>query len=98
GWEAVMTLECTPSSQAGDDRQVSSRRDFVAAAVTVAAGAAAAAAPAQAQAPTVRFMNPPGMSQPAYSHVVEVIGPQRLIYLSGQTAADANGKVATNFR
>jgi enamine deaminase RidA (YjgF/YER057c/UK114 family) len=43
-------------------------------------------------------MNPPGMSQPAYSHVVEVTGPHRVVYFSGQTAADASGKVATNFR
>jgi enamine deaminase RidA (YjgF/YER057c/UK114 family) len=94
-----MTAEFTPSSPATDDEPVASRRDFVAAAVTLAAAAGAAApAPAQAQTPSVRFMNPPGMSQPAYSHVVEVNGPHRTVYFSGQTAADAGGKVATTFR
>jgi 2-iminobutanoate/2-iminopropanoate deaminase len=76
-----------------------SRRDFVAAAVTVAA-AAGAASGAQAQTPSnLRFSNPPGMSKPAaYSHVVEVNGPHRTVYLAGQTGIDANGKVAEGFR
>ncbi len=92
-----MTVEF-PSASPANDEPVASRRDFVAAAVTVAA-AAGAAGSAQAQtSPVVRFMNPQGMSQPAYSHVVEVNGPHRTIYFSGQTAADANGKVATTFR
>src|SRR5712692_6024630 len=76
-----------------------SRRDFVAAAVTMAA-AAGAASDAQAQTPSnLRFSNPPGMSKPtAYSHVVEVSGPHRVVYLAGQTGVDANGKVAEGFR
>ena len=76
-----------------------SRRDFVAAAVTVAA-AAGAASDAQAQTPsTLRFSNPPGMSKPAgYSQLVEINGPHRTIYLAGQTGIDANGKVAEGFR
>ena len=63
-----------------------SRRDLVAAAVTVAA-ATGAASGAQAQTPsTLRFFNPAGMSKPAgYSHVVEINGPHRTIYLAGQT-------------
>ena len=79
-----------------------SRRDLVAAAVTVAA-AASAAGSAQAQGSAqgsvdVRRSNPPGMSSPpAYSHVVEVNGPHRTVYLAGQTGADANGKVAEGF-
>ena len=75
-----------------------SRRDVVAAAVTMAA--AGAASEAQAQAPSnLRFSNPPGMSKPpAYSHVVEVNGPHRTIYLAGQTGVDANGKVAEGIR
>src|SRR5262249_52572847 len=76
-----------------------SRRDFVAAALTVAATAAAAT---RAHAPTpahLRFSNPPGMSKPAsYSHVVEINGPHRTIYLAGQTGIDANGKVTEGFR
>ena len=76
-----------------------SRRDVVAAAVTMAA-AAGAAGSAQAQTPgNLRFSNPAGMSSPpTYSHVVEVNGPHRTIYIAGQTGADASGKVAPDFR
>jgi 2-iminobutanoate/2-iminopropanoate deaminase len=76
-----------------------SRRDFVAAAVTLTA-ATGAASSAHAQASSyLRFSNPPGMSKPtAYSHLVEVSGPHRAIYLAGQTGVDANGKVAEGFR
>ena len=75
-----------------------SRRDVVAAAVTIAA--AGTAGEAHAQAPSnLRFFNPPGMSKPpTYSHVVEVNGPNRTVYLAGQTGVDANGKVAEGFR
>src|SRR3954452_8557834 len=75
-----------------------SRRGFVAAAVTMAA--AGAASDARAQTPSnLRFSNPPGMSKPAaYSHVVEVNGPHRTIYLAGQTGVDANGKIVEGFR
>lgn len=76
-----------------------SRRDLVAAAVTVAAVAGGAGS-AQAQARAdVRYSNPPGMSSPpTYSHVVEVNGPHRTVYVAGQTGADATGKVAEGFR
>jgi 2-iminobutanoate/2-iminopropanoate deaminase len=79
-----------------------SRRDLVAA-VTVAAVAGAASSaqtPAHAQGRAdVRYSNPPGMSSPpAYSHVVEVNGPHRTVYLAGQTGVDATGKVAEGFR
>jgi len=78
---------------------VASRRDFVAAVTVAAAGGAVAAGAAQAQAPNLRFSNPPGMTKPAtYSHVVEVSGPHRIVYLAGQTGVDANGKVAQGFR
>ena len=80
---------------------VASRRDFVAAVTVAAAGGAVAAgaAQAQAQAPNLRFSNPPGMTKPAtYSHVVEVNGPHRIVYLAGQTGVDASGKVAQGFR
>jgi len=78
-----------------------SRRDFVAG-VTVAAAAGAAAAPASAQAQAqtnVRHSNPPGMTQPpAYSQLVEVNGPHRLVFVAGQTGVDASGKAAKGFR
>jgi enamine deaminase RidA (YjgF/YER057c/UK114 family) len=75
-----------------------SRRDFVAAAATIAA-ATGGATDAQAQTPpNLRFDNPPGLSKPpTYSHVVEVSGPHRTIYLAGQTGVDATGKVAEGF-
>jgi 2-iminobutanoate/2-iminopropanoate deaminase len=83
------------------DAPVASRRDIVAAAVTVAA-AAGAASSARAQTPTpsnLGFSNPSGMSSPpTYSHVVEVNGPHRTVYIAGQTGADANGKIAQGFR
>jgi enamine deaminase RidA (YjgF/YER057c/UK114 family) len=88
------TNSCAPSHE-----PVASRRDFVAA-VTVAAAAAGASGAAQAQTPpTLRFSNPPGMSKPAaYSQVVEVSGPHRVIYLAGQTGIDASGKAVQGFR
>jgi enamine deaminase RidA (YjgF/YER057c/UK114 family) len=89
-----------PTTPAGDEP---SRRDIVAAAVTMAAAAGATGAvgtPAHAQTPShLRFSNPPGMSSPpTYSHVVEVIGPHRTVYIAGQTGADAKGNVAKDFR
>jgi enamine deaminase RidA (YjgF/YER057c/UK114 family) len=78
-----------------------SRRDFVAA-VTVAAAGVAAAAPSAVQAQggtNVRHSNPAGMTQPAaYSQVVEVNGPHRLVFVAGQTGVDASGKAAKEFR
>jgi enamine deaminase RidA (YjgF/YER057c/UK114 family) len=98
--ESIMTTETHPASPAPLEA-TTSRRDFVAAAVTMAAAAGAATgAQAQAQTPSnLRFMNPPGMSNPpGYSHVVEVTGPHRVVYFAGQTGADANGKASADFR
>jgi enamine deaminase RidA (YjgF/YER057c/UK114 family) len=85
--------------RAPTDEPTTSRRQFVAAAVTVAA-AATAVETAQAQTPPLlRFSNPPGMSNPpTYHHVVEVNGPHRTIYLAGQTGVDASGKPAQGIR
>jgi 2-iminobutanoate/2-iminopropanoate deaminase len=48
---------------------------------------------------TLHFSNPQGLSSPpTYSHVVEVDGPHRTVYIAGQTGADATGKVAQGFR
>jgi len=90
------------NDSAPSDKPTSSRRDFVTA-VTAAAAASAAVAPAsaaQAQAgPNVRHSNPPGMSQPAaYSQVVEIEGPHRIVFVAGQTGVDASGKAAQGFR
>jgi enamine deaminase RidA (YjgF/YER057c/UK114 family) len=83
-----------------DSATPASRRNVIAAAMTMAAAGAASSGGAQAQNPSnLRFSNPPGMSTPpTYSHVVEVNGPHRTIYLAGQTGVDATGKVAEGFR
>jgi 2-iminobutanoate/2-iminopropanoate deaminase len=91
----------TSSEPNGSQAPAASRRDFVTAVTAMtAAGAAAATGSAQAQAgANVRHSNPSGMTQPtAYSQVVEVSGPHRLIFVAGQTGVDANGKAAKEFR
>ena len=78
-----------------------SRRDFVTA-VTAVAAASVAAGPSSAQAQprtNVRHSNPSGMTQPtAYSQIVEVNGPHRLVFVAGQTGVDPSGKAAQEFR
>jgi enamine deaminase RidA (YjgF/YER057c/UK114 family) len=92
-----MTSEA--NSCAASYEPVASRREFVTAVTVAAAAGTIAADTAQAQAPNLRFSNPPGMTKPAaYSHVVEVNGPHRVVYLAGQTGVDANGNVAQGFR
>ena len=42
----------------------------------------------------VKRTNPPTLSAPTgYTHIVEVTGPNRTIYISGQIAYDKDGKV-----
>ena len=49
---------------------------------------------AQARAPQVKRTNPPALSQPTgYTHIVEVTGPAKTIYISGQIAFDKDGKL-----
>ena len=49
---------------------------------------------AQARAPQVKRTNPPALSKPTgYTHIVEVTGPARTIYISGQIAFDKDGKL-----
>ena len=88
------------SSMSAAAEPLASRREIVAAAVTVAAAVAGTTGNAQAQTPPkLRFSNPPGMSTPpTYSHVVEVDGPHRTVYLAGQTGVDTTGKIAEGFR
>ena len=48
---------------------------------------------------SLRFHNLPSLPKPpGYTHVVEAIGPGRLVYISGQLGQDRNGVLATNFR
>lgn len=45
--------------------------------------------------PRPRFINPPKMHQPrGYTHVVEVTGPGRTVYIAGQLGLDPSGKLA----
>ena len=49
---------------------------------------------AQARAPQVKRTNPPALSKPTgYTHVVEVTGPAKTIYISGQIAYDKDGNL-----
>jgi len=42
-----------------------------------------------------RYLNPPALFRPpGYSHVVEVTGPGRTIYIAGQVGIDRGGKIA----
>jgi enamine deaminase RidA (YjgF/YER057c/UK114 family) len=44
---------------------------------------------------SIRHLNPKPLSAPrGYSHVVEVTGPGRTIYIAGQVGLDRNGKLA----
>lgn len=47
----------------------------------------------------LRFQNLDSLPKPpGYSHVVEVIGPGRLVFLSGQLGQDRNGTLGPDFR
>jgi enamine deaminase RidA (YjgF/YER057c/UK114 family) len=90
--EALSTLGPTQAVRAA-----TSRRDILTSAVTAAA-AAGAAEPSLAQdaaSPNLRFINPSTLAQPpGYTHVIEVTGPGRTVYIAGQTGRDATGKLA----
>jgi enamine deaminase RidA (YjgF/YER057c/UK114 family) len=47
----------------------------------------------------IRFMNPEAIAKPGgYSHVVEVTGPGRIVYIAGQLGLKPDGKIAGDFR
>ncbi|MCC6775812.1 MAG: RidA family protein [Hyphomicrobiales bacterium] len=63
-------------------------------ATILAAVSAPVPAKAQTTPPSVSFTNPPAIGEPrGYSHVVEVTGPGRTIYIAGQLGYDRSGKV-----
>ena len=46
-----------------------------------------------------RFINPPTISKPpGYTHVVEITGPGRIVYIAGQLGIDPAGQMAPDFR
>jgi len=47
----------------------------------------------------MRFMNPSAIAKPGgYSHVVEITGPGRIVYIAGQLGLMPDGKIAGDFR
>jgi reactive intermediate/imine deaminase len=49
---------------------------------------------AQGRSPQIKRTNPPTLSTPTgYTHVVEVNGPSKTVYISGQIAFDKEGKL-----
>jgi enamine deaminase RidA (YjgF/YER057c/UK114 family) len=47
----------------------------------------------------IRFSNPDTIAKPpGYSHVVEAIGPSRIVYFAGQLGMDRAGKMGANIR
>jgi enamine deaminase RidA (YjgF/YER057c/UK114 family) len=77
------------------------RRNLIAGAATVGA-VAGLSSNASAQTKTsgsVRFHQPDTMADMStYTHTVEVIGPGRVIYTSGERGADKNGKIPPDIR
>lgn len=58
----------------------------------VIVGLVGAAVLGQGRAPQIKRTNPPTLSTPTgYTHVVEVSGPTKTVYVSGQIALDKNG-------
>jgi len=48
-----------------------------------------------AAAPNLRFINPPTIAKPpGYTHVIEVTGPGRTVYIAGQLGLTVDGKLA----
>src|SRR5437762_5865602 len=63
-------------------------------AVTVALLFVPVLAFAKARAPQVKRTNPPALTKPTgYTHIVEVTGPAKTIYISGQIAFDKDGNI-----
>src|SRR5215831_15630967 len=47
----------------------------------------------------LRFQNPTGIAKPGgYTHVVEAIGPGRIVYIAGQLGLKPDGAIAGDFR
>jgi enamine deaminase RidA (YjgF/YER057c/UK114 family) len=50
-------------------------------------------------ASNMRFMNPAAIAKPGgYSHVVEITGPGRIVYVAGQLGLKPDGSIAGDFR
>src|SRR4051812_20199526 len=72
---------------------LSRRRVLMGAGVFAASPAGAPQGEAPEGASHLKFSNPDGIGKPAgYTHVVEMTGPGRTIYIAGQLGYDATGK------
>jgi enamine deaminase RidA (YjgF/YER057c/UK114 family) len=50
-------------------------------------------------ASNIRFLNPAAIAKPGgYTHVVEITGPGRIVYIAGQLGLKPDGTVAGDFR
>src|SRR6476620_9297280 len=55
--------------------------------------------PEAAVSANVRFLNPAALSKPpGYTHVVEITGPGRTVYIAGQLGLDAAGNLVADPR
>jgi enamine deaminase RidA (YjgF/YER057c/UK114 family) len=69
--------------------------------LTAAAGAIIVVGSAERAAQTgertmsnTRFINPPAIAKPpGYTHVVEITGPARIVYIAGQLGLDGSGEL-----
>jgi enamine deaminase RidA (YjgF/YER057c/UK114 family) len=60
----------------------------------MAIGLLATLLPVSGQSPEIRFLNPDTIGKPrGYTHVVEIKGPSRVIYIAGQLGYDIDGNV-----
>jgi enamine deaminase RidA (YjgF/YER057c/UK114 family) len=82
-----------------------SRRSVMTSAVAAAAGAGLVSAasaqtgPGGKPAPNVRFVQPDTIFKTStYTHVVEIVGPGRLIYTSGEQGRDRDGNFPSDIR
>ncbi|MCX7311985.1 MAG: RidA family protein [Alphaproteobacteria bacterium] len=74
---------------------LSRRRMLLGAGVLAASAGGAPLAHAQTTPSHLKFANPDGIAKPAgYTHVVEMTGPGRTIYIAGQLGYDSAGKRA----
>jgi enamine deaminase RidA (YjgF/YER057c/UK114 family) len=86
-----------------DDTTEYSRRHVVVAAGAMALVSAAPDAWGQTRESkamsNTRFINPPEIAKPpGYTHVVEITGPGRIVYIAGQLGLDQSGKFPADFR
>ena len=90
-----MDLPHTSISWSSIASLLSRRRMLMGAGVLAAGAGGAPLASAQGVPSNLKFANPDGIAKPnGYTHVVEMTGPGRTIYIAGQLGYDSTGKRA----